>query len=323
MRWFAPNAYGALVVPALRSAGTVVAVEGHARARVAVALGGGAAESAWRHSRQVGCPLIVYLWDLPPKGTGKGRYDPVWWLGGRFLRLPRPLGGYGRRRGYYSRLRYVAARADDVWVPSEFTRDTVERRFGVSATCVPYCYDSGRFTPGPPPPVAAGPERPVVLAVSRLQPHKNQAALIRACARLQERVQLRLIGRGPEAGPLRRLALALGVDCRVETDVGDADVVRACRESAVAVSASRFEGFGLGPIEAIACGLPAVASDIPPHREFVCGAATLVPLDDDAALARAIGCALRAPRPDPAAVGTLTVPAAAERIRSHLEPYLR
>ena len=98
---------------------------------------------------------------------------------------------------------------------------------------------------------------------------------------------------------------------------------RAYREATVAVCPSRFEGFGLAPIEAVASGIPVVASDIPPHREFVGGAARLFPPDDAAALAVTITAALDAPPADPALVGELTIQAAARRFLACLGPLLR
>lgn len=319
LRWFAPNAYTALVVPELRRLGLAIATEGDGPARVAVAMSGLAAEPAWRFARDHRTRLLIYLWDLPPQGTASGRPDPVWWLGGRFVRLPRPWGGYGRRRGYYSRLRHIAARADAVWVPSSFTRETVAERFGVASERVPYCYDSNRFVPGP----AARVSPPVLLTVSRLRPHKNQALVLHAASALPVAVQVRLIGRGPEQAALEALAFRLGVACRVETTADDAAVTLAYREASVAVCPSRFEGFGLTPIEAVASGIPVVASDIPPHREFVGAAARLFAPDDPAALAEAITAALDGPPADPALVEGLTIPAAAHRFLAFLQPLLR
>ena len=319
LRWFASNAYTALLVPELRRLGLAIATEGDRPVRVAFAMSGLVAEAAWRFARARGARLLVYLWDLPPQGTASGRPDPVWWLGDRFIRLPRPWGGYGRRRGYYSRLRYVASRADAVWVPSTFTRETVVERFGVASERVPYCYDSDRFVPG----TTAKATPPALLTVSRLRPHKNQALVLRAAAALGRSVQVRLIGRGPEEAALEVLARQLGVRCRVETTADDAAVTRAYREASVAVCPSRFEGFGLTPIEAVASGIPVVASDIPPHREFVGGAARLFPPDDPAALAAAITAALDAPPADPALVGELTIAAAARRFFACLGPFLR
>jgi glycosyltransferase involved in cell wall biosynthesis len=319
VRWFASNAYTARVVGELRRRGLAIATEGDGPAGVALAMSGLAAEAAWRFARARGAKLVVYLWDLPPQGTARGRADPVWWLADRFLRLPRPWGGYGRRRGYYSRLRYIATRADAVWVPSTLTRDTVAERFGVQSVRVPYCYDSERFAPGDTPRA----EPPVLLTISRLRPHKNQAAVLHAAARLGRQVRVRLIGRGPEQAALEALAARLGVRCSVETEADDAAVTRAYHEAAVAVCPSRFEGFGLTPVEAVACGVPVVASDIPPHREFVGHAARLVPPDDPDAIARAVEAALDGPRPDPALVQDLTIPAAATRFLGLLEPFLR
>jgi glycosyltransferase involved in cell wall biosynthesis len=135
-------------------------------------------------------------------------------------------------------------------------------------------------------------------------------------------VQVRLIGRGPERVSLERLAHSLGVPCRVESEASDADVVDAYRRAAVAVCPSRFEGFGLAPIEAIAVGTPVVASDIPPHREFVGDAARFFSPDDDDALLNAVGAALHQPGPSPEVVRMLSISAAADRFVRCVTPLL-
>lgn len=319
VRWFGSNAYTALTVPELRRRGLMIATDGDGPARVALAMSGLRAEAAWRFARATGARLAVYLWDLPPHATARGRPDPVWWVAGRFVTLPRLWGGYARRHGYYSRLRYVARRADAVWVPSMLTKQTVAARYGVGSERVPYCYDSDRFHPAEVPKGSP----PTLLAVSRLQPHKNQAMVLHAAALLNRPVQVRLIGRGPERHALEALAARLGVRCRIETSADDATVTRAYREAAVVVCPSRFEGFGLTPVEAVACGVPVVASDIPPHREFVGSAARLAPPDDASAFAAAIAAALDASPPDPALVHDLTIAAAADRLLASLTPLLR
>jgi glycosyltransferase involved in cell wall biosynthesis len=55
------------------------------------------------------------------------------------------------------------------------------------------------------------------------------------------------------------------------------------------IQPSICEGFGLPVLEAMACGTPVVASDIPPFREITDGAAWLVPADD----VESLGAALR------------------------------
>jgi glycosyltransferase involved in cell wall biosynthesis len=318
VRWFASNPYTALLVPALRRLGLAVATEGDRPARLALAMSARTAEAAWRFARAHRARLAVYVWDLPPRGTGQGRYDPVFSVAGRLVRLPRPFGGYRRHRGSYSRLRFIAARADAVWVPSEMTGTVLAERFGVESRRLPYCYDSDRFVPAGIPRAAP----PTLLTVSRLREHKNQAATLGAAARLGREVEVRLIGRGPERDRLEALARRLGVRCRIETDADDATVARAYHEASVAVCPSRFEGFGLTPVEAVASGTPVVASDIPPHRESVAGAAWLVPLDDETALTAAIGQALQGPPADPSLVRELALPAAAARFVAAFAPLL-
>ncbi|HEY7637074.1 MAG TPA: glycosyltransferase [Gemmatimonadales bacterium] len=319
IRWFAPNAYSSLIVPELRRRGLKIALEGTARARLVFAAGARVADVAWRFSRATRARLILYVWDLPPRATGTGRPDPVWWLAGHFLRLPRPFGGYGRRRGYFSRVNYIAARADAVWVASTLTRELMAERFGVAAERVPYCYDSERFHPSG----AAPSQPPTLLCVSRLQPHKNHAAVLRAAARFPREIRVRLIGRGPESKTLANAAAALGVHCDIETDASDATVTEAYHRAAVVVCPSRFEGFGLTPIEGVASGAPVAASDIPPHREFVGSAAKFFELEDDTALVSAIDAALEGGPADPDLVRSLTIPVAGERFLSSLDPHLR
>lgn len=319
IRWFAPNQYTTLVVPELRRLGLSIDVEGQAPARLALAMSGSVAEAAWRYAVLRGCPLVVFIWDLPPDRTGAGSHELVWWLGGHFFHLPRPAGGFASHRRYYSRLRYIAAHAEEVWVPSAMSGSSVLSRFGLPSRRVPYCYDSERFRPA-----ATMRDQPATLiTVSRLEAHKNQAATVRAAARLGRDVQVRLIGRGSESGSLERLASSLSVRCRIDQQATDADVVDAYRRACVAVCPSRFEGFGLTPIEAAASGTPVVASDIPPHREFGGRAVTYFPLDDDDALVRAVATALDSAAPDQAVLRELSIPSAAERFEALLRPLLR
>lgn len=321
LRWFASNAYTALVVPELRKLGLSIATEGDAPARVAMAMSGHTAARAWRFARRRGARLLVYLWDLPPVGVGRGRPDPVWWVAGHFLRIPRPWGRY-HRGGYFSLLYYIARRADAVWVPSRMTQESVVERFGVHADEVPYCYDSRRFVPRGDARAGAVTESPTLLTVSRLRRHKNQVAVLHAAALMDRPARVRFIGRGPQRANLESLAARLGVPCVIDSEADDPTVTRAYHEASVVVCPSRFEGLGLTPIEAVACGVPVVASDIPPHREFVGRAAKLAPPDDYHLLARAIDEALDAPPADPRLVGDLTIEAAARRFLASLATVL-
>jgi glycosyltransferase involved in cell wall biosynthesis len=319
IRWFAPNRYTTLIVRELRARGLSIATEGWERARLAFSMSGTTAVATWRFARQHRCPIVLYLWDLPPKATGAGTFDPVVSVGRHLVRIPRLSGGFGRRRGHYSRLRYIAARAHEIWVPSHTSRDLVRSRFGLESRQVPYCYDSERFHWKP----VAKDVPPTLLTVGRLQAHKNHAATLRVASQLRVEVQVRLIGRGPELPRLQELARSHSVRCRIDTDVDDAGVADAYHRARVAVCPSRFEGFGLTPIEAVASGTPVAASDILPHREFVGAAARLFPLDDDRTMLEAVTHALEDAPPNAETISELTVGAAADRFLISLRPLLR
>jgi glycosyltransferase involved in cell wall biosynthesis len=72
-----------------------------------------------------------------------------------------------------------------------------------------------------------------------------------------------------------------------------ADELRALVAGAAClVYPSRYEGFGLPPLEAFACGTPVVASDLPVIREVTGTHARLVPVGDADALAEALATTL-------------------------------
>ncbi|MES1259506.1 MAG: glycosyltransferase, partial [Gemmatimonadota bacterium] len=267
-------------------AGLRIATEGDEPARLAFAADGVSAVAAWQYARRHRVPLALYLWDLPPWQVGTGRPNPILPVGGRLIKVPRP-GAYRERSGYFSRIRFIAQRAIDIWAPSGQSRTDIQERFSVRVTEVPFCIDSDRFNraAGWVPP--AGP--PTVLAISRLVAYKNHAAVLRAAALVTSKPRVHIVGSGPEAPALRHLAGQLGLELRLDEGwQSDQQILQGYLGAHVVVSASRFEGFGLTPLEATALGIPAVASDIPPHREFAAAGTPLVPLDDDRALAAAI-----------------------------------
>lgn len=148
---------------------------------------------------------------------------------------------------------------------------------------------------------AQGP--PVLLGVGRLHRQKDFATLLRAVALLARTrpVRLVLLGEGEERPALERLAQELGIsDC--VAFIGFVTNPFAWMASAqLLVLTSKLEGFGNVLAEALAAGLPVVASDIPSGpREILDGGrfGRLVPPGDPVAFATAIARTLDAP-PDP------------------------
>jgi glycosyltransferase involved in cell wall biosynthesis len=144
-------------------------------------------------------------------------------------------------------------------------------------------------------------EHEVLINVGRHEYQKGQYCLLEAVARLTEqrpRLLLLIAGREGNRSPeLRRLHRDLGLEDRVRFLGHRSDVPDLLAASDLFVFPSLLEGLGGAVIEAMALGLPVVASDIPALREVVeaGGSGELVPPADPAALATSIDALLAAP----------------------------
>jgi glycosyltransferase involved in cell wall biosynthesis len=106
-------------------------------------------------------------------------------------------------------------------------------------------------------------------AAGRLDPVKDYPTLLRAMMEVPKSAHLVIAGGGPEEGPLRELAIQLGIESRVRFLGFKPDVVEWMQAADAFVLASRWEGLPLSLLEAGACGLPAVATDVAGSREVV------------------------------------------------------
>lgn len=142
-----------------------------------------------------------------------------------------------------------------------------------------------------------GPAR--LLAVGLLRENKGMARLLDALARRASAggrpVVLDLVGDGPAAAELERQARALQLEdtVRFRGLLARADVARLMGEADLFVLPSLVETFGVALVEALAAGLPVVATDVGVARELVDErSGVLVPADDVDALAAGIEQAL-------------------------------
>ena len=126
---------------------------------------------------------------------------------------------------------------------------------------------------------------------------RHDLALAAFAAGVPRPWRLVLVQRRMASRDLVRLAKQLHVADRIvwlET-VARKDLVTLLQAAGGLIQPSVYEGFGLPVLEAMACGCPVVASDIPPLREVTAGTALLFPAGDVAALASALHDFVRSP----------------------------
>jgi glycosyltransferase involved in cell wall biosynthesis len=132
-----------------------------------------------------------------------------------------------------------------------------------------------------------------VLYVGGFSPHKNVPNLVRAHIALPESLRTKhplvLVG-GPVPQELQRLlrssTTAAGI--RAVGSVPDADLPSLYRGAALFAFPSRYEGFGLPVLEAMACGIPVLCSTAPALLELTGGAALHIDPDDRSEWERAL-----------------------------------
>jgi glycosyltransferase involved in cell wall biosynthesis len=138
-----------------------------------------------------------------------------------------------------------------------------------------------------------------ILNVGTLEPGKNQATLVRAFHRLkQQGLEQGLVIAGQKGWMYEKLfrlvdGLDLRDDVRFVGHLPEDDLAAVYNMADLFVFPSLYEGFGLPPLEAMACGLPVVASRAPALAEVLDGAALLVDGRDASALAEASAKVLR------------------------------
>jgi glycosyltransferase involved in cell wall biosynthesis len=137
-----------------------------------------------------------------------------------------------------------------------------------------------------------GLNRPYALTIATDDPRKNLTALGPAAAALAGR-GIDLVWAGDSRPYFARAGAALGV--RPLGYVADEDLPALYRGALAFVLPSRYEGFGLTCLEAMACGTPVVAADRAALPETCGNAALLVDPDDRAALAAAVVAAATDP----------------------------
>jgi glycosyltransferase involved in cell wall biosynthesis len=221
------------------------------------------------------------------------------------LLLPEYRGGVAVRA--YMRLAALAARRVDRAIAiSEYSRRDIivhvrlapERVTTVPLAAGPHYHSSEHLHAAACVAERYGLPEPFVYYVGGLDARKNVATLVRAFARMRRAggppamlaIAGRSLGGDPRLFPdLDALIAAEGVEGWVRRiDVPPADGPLLYQAAAVFAYPSRYEGFGLPPLEALACGTPTVVAEASSLPEVVGDAALRVPPGDIAGWATAL-----------------------------------
>lgn len=109
----------------------------------------------------------------------------------------------------------------------------------------------------------------VWFASGRLEPVKDYPTLLAAFAQLQQPAWLLIAGDGPQLAALRTRSSQLQIENRVIFLGFTEDVLPYLQAADAYVLASKWEGLPMGVLEAAACALPAVATDVPGSRQAI------------------------------------------------------
>lgn len=218
-----------------------------------------------------------------------------------FLHYPHTLTTESRRY-YNDQIAAAVSRAQHILTDSDASRDDIIRLLGVAPQKVTRVYlgVDAAYRPLPPAEVAPvlarhGLDRAYLLAVGTIEPRKNLAGLFEAYARLRDSglalPDLVLVGApGWLVEQIEEAAerLRLGERLRWLGQVPAGDLPALYNGAALLCTPSFYEGFGLPPLEAMACGTPAIVARRGSLIEIAGDAALLIDPDDSEDLAGAI-----------------------------------
>jgi len=195
-------------------------------------------------------------------------------------------------------MRETAARADAILTVSEASRADIERLLKARRVVAIPNGVAPHYQPVAPP--QNSPRR--ILFVGRFDPYKNVIGLLTAFDLLRQQMPgaVRLVLAGtpdPRYPEPVNFARRRGLDKDIEWlgYVSGAQLVAAYQQADVFVLPSRYEGFGLPVVEAMACGTPVVCSAVSSLPEVAGDAALLITPDDAAGIAAAIRRVLEEP----------------------------
>jgi glycosyltransferase involved in cell wall biosynthesis len=195
----------------------------------------------------------------------------------------------GKLRDTYAGILRTFQQADALAVLTRQQRDDIELQFGRHAN-IHIIPNSVTAFPQVESVVKRDPM--LVVAVARYHRKKGLHKVIEAfetVLRALPGARLELYGSGDQELPLRLLVAAKWMNHAISIHGYAVDVAQVLRRASVAVSASEFEGFGIGIAEALSLGTPVVGFDCPyGPREIICDGEDGYLVDDTEELAQRI-----------------------------------
>jgi N-acetyl-alpha-D-glucosaminyl L-malate synthase BshA len=167
----------------------------------------------------------------------------------------------GADRSYFSITKFSIERSDGITTISEFMRDRTVDFFGV-ANPIKVIHNFVNCSMYQPDPEAQRKGRKRILHISNFRPVKRVLDCIEAFAQVRKEVDAELVlaGDGPDRGAAERLARDLGIQKDVRF-LGKQDHMERLIPHMYALHLpSETEAFGLAALEAMACGVPPVAT---------------------------------------------------------------
>lgn len=212
-----------------------------------------------------------------------------------FLLYPHFLTAESAR--YYGQIDQAVRKTDHIIAVSLATKNDAVRLLGVPEKKITVIYEAANplFTPASEPVPASilqekfGLDQPYLLFVSTIEPRKNLSTLLRAFRKLKNEYRTDvLLAVAGEKGWLYQEVfdltqeLGLAHDVRYLGRVAEEDLKILYQGAELFVHPALYEGFGLPPLEAMACGTPTVVANVSSLPEVVGDAALLVdPWDVD------------------------------------------
>jgi len=176
----------------------------------------------------------------------------------------------GKDPSYFSLTKFSIEHSDRVTAVSQFLREETFRTFGCDGCdvlVIPNFINPAEYFPPPDPATRCRlgpPDHRVLVHVSNFRPVKRLRDVVRVFAGVRKamRATLVMVGDGPDRDPAQREAARLGVQRDVRFAGRVDDIADLLRGGDLFLLPSETESFGLAALEAMACGVPVIASRV-------------------------------------------------------------